>query len=357
MTPMTSTSTNILEEEWAVRDAVMRLRTWGGDRVYYLPTDSPPLIIGSSAGCAIQVNDPTRRASREHAQALFVKHQWIITNRDSKNGIYKDGERLDKFALTPGVELSVGGGVTLVAESLRLVELRKALSRMIGWSAERAEEIDLALRAIRIATRRRLTLALSGNDLVPLAEELHRLTLTAARPFVLINPRRRTTESTWNPMKCAASGRAALQRAAGGTVCALAKWLPRDWRELREDIRRPECQTQLIVCADSPAQAGALSAWTIEIPPLSMRQRELNRIVQEYAADAAEFLDLDEDWLKPADRAWIRDELHTLAEIQKGTLRLAAKQQAGSTSGGAVRLGLSHVSMLRWFRARNYVGI
>jgi hypothetical protein len=158
-------------------------------------------------------------------------------------------------------------------------------------------------------------------------------------------------------MKCAASGRAALQQAAGGTVCALAKWLPRDWRELREDIRRPECQTQLIVCADSPAQAGALSAWTIEIPPLSMRQRELNRIIQEYAADAAEFLDLDEDWLKPADRAWIRDELHTLAEIQKGTLRLAAKQQAGSTSGGAVRLGLSHVSMLRWFRARNYVGI
>jgi len=51
---MTSTSTNILQEEWAVRDAVMRLRMWGGDCVYYLPTDSPPLIIGSSAGCAIR---------------------------------------------------------------------------------------------------------------------------------------------------------------------------------------------------------------------------------------------------------------------------------------------------------------
>jgi hypothetical protein len=244
---------------------------------------------------------------------------------------------------------------------LLLIELRKALSRMIGWSAERAEEIDLAMRAIRDATRRRLTLALSGEDLVPLADELHRLTLTAERPFVLVNPRRRTTESRWNPrwkpMKCAASGRAALQQAAGGTVCVLAKWLPRDWRELKENIRRPECQTQLIVCADSPAQAAALSAWTIEIPPLKMRQRELDRIIDEYAADAAEFLDLDEDWLKPADRAWIRDELPTLPEIQQGTLRLAAKQQAGSMSGGAVRLGLSHVTMHRWFRARDYVGI
>jgi hypothetical protein len=353
---MTSTLTNILEEEWGVRDAVMRLRTWGGDRVYHLSPDSPPLMIGSSAGCAIQVQDPTRRASREHAQLLYAKHDWIVADR-SKNGIYKDGERLNRFVLTPGVELSVGGGVTLVAESLRLIELRKALSRMIGWSAERAEDIDLALRAIRIATRRRLTLALSGKDLVPLAEELHRLTLTAARPFVLINPRRRTTESTWNPMKCAASGRAALQQAAGGTVCALAKCLPRDWRELKEDIRRPECQTQLIVCADSASQAGAFSAWTIEIPPLSMRQRELDRIIDEYAADAAEFLDLDEDWLKPEDRAWIRAKLHTLAEIQQGTLRLAAKQQAGSMSGGAVRLGLSHVSMIKWFRTRNYVGI
>jgi hypothetical protein len=353
---MTSTQTNILWEDWTVRDAVTQLRTWGGDRVYDLSPGSPPLLIGSSADCAIQVQDPTRRASREHAQLRYAERDWIVSDR-SKNGTYMDGQRLPRFALIPGVELGVGGGVTLIAESPRVIQLRRTLSRMIGWSAERAVEVDLALRAIRNAARWRLVLALSGEDLVPLAEELHRWTAPAGRPFVLLNLRQHTTKSTRTPMKCADSGQEALgQAAGGGTICALAKWLPRDWRKLTQAINRPGRQTMLIVCAESAQQAATFSPWTIEIPPLSARQHELDQIIGEYAVDAAQFLGMDEDWLKTEDRNWIRDRLHTLGEIQKGTLRLAATQQAGSMSAGAVRLGISHTSMLRWFQARKFFG-
>ena len=351
---MGPTTTNILAEEWTIRDDVMRLRAWGTDRVYSLHADHHPgPVIGSAPGCAIQVHDRTRRTSRQHAQLQRVQGRWAVIDR-SKNGLYRDGVKLDKFILTPGVEIGLGGGVTLVAESSRLITLRSALARMLGWSAERAEAIDLALRAIRFAAQRRITLVLCGVDLVPLAEELHRLTLTTARPFVLCNPRRRTSESAWNPTRCAPSGRAALGEAAGGTVCLSTKHLPSDLRTLMHGLRQPECQTQLVVCTERVQDAELFNAAPIVIPPLVSRREEIDRIIEEYAVDAAGVLGLGDHWLNAAERAWIRGHLHTLAEIQKATVRLAAIRQAGSMSAGAAYLGISHVGMLKWLRTHNF---
>jgi hypothetical protein len=347
------TTTNLLQEEWAIRDDVIRLREWGTDRVYSLFADQPGPLIGSAPTCAIQIHDRTRRASRQHAQLQRVQGRWAVIDR-SKNGLYRDGAKLDKFVLTPGVEIGLGGGVTLVAESSRLIALRSALARMLGWSATAAEAIDLALRAIRFTAQRRLTLVLCGADLVPLAEDLHRLTLTAARPFVFCNPRRRTSESTWNPTKCMASGSAALEEATGGTICLSTKRLPSDLKSLMRGLRRPECQTQLVVCSERAEEAELFNAAPIVIPPLPARREEIERIIQEYAVDAAGPLDLGEHWLNAAERAWIRDNLRTLAEIQKATIRLAAIRQAGSMTAGAARLGISHVAMLKWLRTHNF---
>ena len=211
---MATTSTNIPEEEWAIHDDVIRLREWATHRTYSMYYDYANPLVGTAPGCQIRVPD-RRRVSRKHAQIQRVAGQWVVLNR-SKNGLYRDGAKLDMFVLTPGVELGLGGGVTLVAESARLIALRSALARMLGWSADAAEAVDLALRAIRFAAQRRTPLVLCGADPVLLAEELHRRTLTAARPFVLCNPRRNTTESTWNPTRCAPTGTAALAEAVGG---------------------------------------------------------------------------------------------------------------------------------------------
>lgn len=355
MPPMQpSTSTTPLPDEWAINDGVVRLRVWGKDRGYALFADQPDALIGASASCQIQIQDPTRRTSREHAQLLRASDRWVVINR-SKNGLYRDGAKADKFILTPGVEIGVGS-VTLIAESDRLIVLRSMLARMLGWSAASAGPVDLALRAIRLAAQRRSRLVLIGADVVPLAEELHRLTLGPARPFVFCNPRRQTSESTWNPMKCVPTGRAALEQAAGGTICLSARLPPSDLRIMMQGLRQPGCQIQLVVCTDRTDEAELFAAAPIVVPPLANRKEELDQIIQEYATDAAGPLELGEHWLTTEDYEWMRDHLFTLAEIQKATIRLAAIKKAGSMTAGARRLGISHVAMRKWLRTHKFPG-
>jgi hypothetical protein len=351
---MNPTTTNILQEEWSIRDDVIRLREWGTtDRVHWLNPDQPGPLIGSAPTCEIHVQDPTRRTSRKHAQLQRVQDRWIVSDR-SRNGLYRDGAKLDKFILTPGLEIGLGGGVTLVAESSDLMKLRGALARMLGWSAASAEPIDLALRMIRLAAQRCVSLVLCGKDLVPLAEELHRLTLGAARPFVYCNPRRRTNELTWNPTKCVSNGRAALEQAVGGTICLSSRRPPSDLKRLMRGLRQAGCRTQLVVCTERADEAELFNVAPIVIPPLAARKNELERIIQEYAVEVAGPLDLGEHWLNTAEKAWMRDNLGTLAEIQKATIRLAAIRQAGTMSAGAARLGISHVALGKWLRTHNF---
>ncbi|HWU89282.1 MAG TPA: FHA domain-containing protein [Kofleriaceae bacterium] len=357
MPSLPPTITSALTEEWAINDEVVRLREWGTDRVHPLFTDRPgPFTIGTASTCEVQIRDKTRRVSREHAHLQRIQGRWTVLDR-SKHGLYRDGAKLDKLVLVPGVEIGLGGGVTLVAESARSIALRNFLSRILGWSTACAEAVDLALRATRLAARRRAILVLCGHDLVPLAEELHRLTLTSARPFVLCNPRRRTSETAGNPTRCASSGLAALEEAAAGTVCLWAKLLPSDLRDLLAALRRPGCQTQLVVCSESTRDAELFHAIPVVIPPVASRRDEIDRIVEEYAVESAASLGMGELRLDPTERAWIRRHLHTLPDIQKATLRLAAIRQAGSISAGALRLGISHVAMLKWLRSHAYPGL
>src|SRR5689334_19000769 len=105
---MNHTTTNIFQEEWAIKDDVIRLREWGTDRAYSLHADHPGPLIGSAPSCTIQVHDETRRTSRQHAQLQRVQDRWAVIDR-SKNGLHRDGARLDKFVLTPGMEIGLGG--------------------------------------------------------------------------------------------------------------------------------------------------------------------------------------------------------------------------------------------------------
>jgi hypothetical protein len=354
MTTLSPTLSNPSKEEWAINDSVIRLRTWGKDLAYPLHADQSSSLIGTDVHCAIQIQDPTHLTSREHAQLQRVQGQWVALNHNSKNGLYRDGARQEKFVLTPGMEIGLGGGATLIAESDRLMALRSVLARMLGWGVASADRVDLALRAIRLAAQRRANLVLVGEDVVPLAEELHRLTLGTARPFVFCNPRRRTSELPWNPMQCASSGRAALERAACGTICISMRCPPSDLQAMMRELQQPGCQTQLIVCTDRTYEAERFHAAPIVIPSLVTRKHEIERIIREYATDAAGPLELGEHWLTPAERAWIRANLRTLAGIQKVTLRLAAIKQAGSISAGARRLGISHVAMAKWIQNQDF---
>src|SRR5678816_709513 len=145
--------------EWLIDDAVIGLRMWGSKIVHPLPPAGGTLTIGAADGCWLQLKDPKGCVSRLHAKLVYEDGRWSLVDHWSKNGISQDGARRISFPLTPGVEIGIGS-VTLIAESRLLGALRELLARLIGWADERAADVDLALRSVRLASTRRESLLL-----------------------------------------------------------------------------------------------------------------------------------------------------------------------------------------------------
>ena len=137
-------------------------------------------------------------------------------------------------------------------------------------------------------------------------------------------------------------------------MCLTTRHLPSDLDYLMKAIRQPECQTQLVVCSERADEAGMFNVAPIVVPPLASRQDEIDRLIEEYARDAAGPLELGQHWLSPPERTWIKANMHTLPLIQKATIRLAAIRQARSITRGATRLGISHVALLKWLRTHHF---
>ncbi|HWO20493.1 MAG TPA: FHA domain-containing protein [Kofleriaceae bacterium] len=352
---MISTTTDSLAKDWAIDDEVLQLRVWGTDLVYPLPvSDHRRLRVGVSPACEIQIHDPSSLTSREHAYLERVDRRWTIVDQ-SKNGLYLDDQQCERFLLTPGREIGLARYVTLVAESARTLALREALARMIGWSAARADAIDQALRMLRMAATGRAIFVLCGEpSLVPLAEELHRLTRTERRPFVLCDPRRRTgSEDTASFTKCATDGLTAVAMARDGTVCIDDQRRPRDLTAMLEELHRPGHTAQLMVLARNPRKADVYTPAPVVIPQLHSRRDELDRLVSEYEAEAVQRLGITTLELTPAQRSWIRERSsETLPDIQTAALRLVAIRHAGSLAGAAELLRISHTSLSRWLERR-----
>jgi hypothetical protein len=349
--------TNNVSAEWAINDEVVRVREWGTDRSYSLfADDRSSRTIGTAPGSWIRIRDSKRRVSRQHAHLERVRGRWCIFDDNSTNGVFVDGTRRDQSALVPCLEIGLGGGATLIAESPRSIALRQGLARMLGWAPEQAEAVDLALRGARLAATRRSFLVLCGDqELVPLAAELHRLTLTNERPFVLCNPLRRTAETPETPYRCVTTGLAALAEAPDGTVCLYHRHLPPDLLQLMRDLRIPECLTQLAICAPNERDALIFNPAPIVVPSLSTRSTEIDRLIETYTDDAANELELRRFRLSVGAHAWIRGRsAETLADIQRATLRLAAVHKAGTMTAAAPLLKLSHTGMIKWFRLREY---
>lgn len=354
---MISTTTDCLSKDWALNDEVTRLRLRATETVYPLPAgERPSVVVGTGPTCAIRIVDPSNLTSREHAYLERMDGRWMIMDR-SKNGLYLDDQQREAFLLAPGSEIGLGRYVTLIAESPRTIALRAALARMIGWSAARAEDIDRALRMLRLAATSRAVFALCGEpSLIPLAEELHRLALTEHRPFVLCDPRRRTAaEDTESFTRCVMDGLTAVAQARDGTVCIDDQRRPRDLAAMLDELHRPGCTAQLMVLARSLRKADVYTPAPVEIPPLRTRRDELDRLILEYEALAVQRLGIAPLELTPAQRSWVHERAsETLPEIQNATLRLLAIRHAGSLMGAAAMLRMSHVALGRWLERRRF---
>jgi hypothetical protein len=345
-----ATKTDLGMDSWMIDDELIRLREWGSDRTYPLPAEGE-VTIGSSNVCTLQLNDPSGRMSRQHAQLVREGTRWLARDLESKNGMRLDGVRRPKVMLEPGSELGLGG-ITLIAESPRLIALRGFLARLLGWDDDHSETVDLAVRSMRLAATQRAALALCGDgDLVPIARGLHRYSLGDDRPFVLCDPRRRATSES-AALENYTSGMHALQAAAGGTMCVWLKRLPRDFAELTAALHDPGTRVQLIACGLRPSDRKELVSAPIEIPSLSTRADEIDRIIDEYAGDAARSL-RSSTMFTELDRDWVRMHSATsLPEIEKGTLRVVALREAGNVARAAALLGMAHASLGEWIGRR-----
>jgi len=339
---------------------VIHLREWATTTVHPLPEDATgPVTLGTAETCAIRVRDPSRQPGQVYAWLTRSFGRWALMDARSERGISINGARCLYAELRPGVEISLGGAVTLIAESPRLILLREALERLLGWSPARRARVDEALRQLRDHDLQWRALTLCGGpaerDLIPIAQELHRLTLTAARPFVVYDPRRRVTRfedvaPTFSDLE------AAVREAKDGTLClehrkvssrdVLAIYLARSSRG---------CQTHIVHCGAAPA-APRLPTPRIVIPPLSARKTEIDRLIREYVREATTLLSGAEHVrLSPADRAWLRTSASaTLPELRTATLRLVAVRAAEDVQAASTLLGISHVALRRWLNDRGF---
>ena len=336
---------------WRIADPVLRLRGWGTTLTRLLPVSPPSeaLIVGTNATCWLQLLDPL--VSKEHAKLSQVDGRWLISDMQSKNGLWQDGVRRVSFALEPGVEIGMGD-LTLIPESAQLMALREILARLIGWNAARANEVDLALRVLRTTATRRESLLLCGEgDLISIARLLHRHALGSDRPFVVCDPRRRRADPNVRAAANYDSGLAALEAATGGTLCVWKDRQPSDFAAVVAAIREPTSRAQLIVCTHALDHGEPLIAQPIVLPPLVERTSELDQIIDAYGADAVALLG---GVFTASDRAWIRkEECASLAQIDKAARRLVAYRASNrSITRAAKMLDMSHGAYSEWIARR-----
>jgi hypothetical protein len=353
MAEIATRTTNVDElgpNGWSVRDEVTQLREWGTHVAYPLPPRHVESAIGASRDCWLRLWDPAGSVSRAHAVITCGAGGWMISDLGSKNGVFLDGSRVPRLAVTAGAEIRIGS-VTLVAESPKLIALRALLERLLGWADERREVVDQALFSLRVAATHREPLLICGEgNLVPIAKSLHQRALEG-RPFVVARPRTRH-----------AKGMDALAEAAGGTLCVWRREQPDDFDEVAAAVLGPYSRALLMVCAHAPPKGNDVasrivtSVRSIILPPMSDRAPELRRIIDAYAADAV--AELGGGWLGPADWEWIeRNAAGSLQLIGMATRRIIALHLCDeSVTRAAKLLGIAHASLSDWLARRSLPG-
>lgn len=324
---------------WAIDDPVIRFRVLGTEHVLDLPT-ADRCVIGSSPQCSLRLEDPTGRLSRRHAAALRHRGAWQMVDLDSTNGLRINNKRRRSIQLTPGDEVELGG-VTLIAESQRSIELHALLQRWLGWSTSRLVDVDRALREVRAMANLRTALVLRGaGDLVGIARRLHQVTL-GDRPFVPFASIERHDQG--------------LERARNGTLCIDEHESMCRLRDALATSDQADMRVRLVATLSSTKPVAELAAMLsriamLSIPTLTERPDDIPRLLEAYGLEAADALGTAWLGLWRGDTQRMLDSgVTTFDQLETYALRLVAIRNWGVTEG-AKRLGVTHGALSRWAR-------
>jgi FHA domain-containing protein len=140
------------------------------DAVFPALQNSSGLAVARPDRLGLQ-RDPSGRVSRRHAVAFREDNTWILQDLWSTNGLRVNGAGRCSFQIAPGDEIELGG-ITLIAESRRSMELHDLLRRWLGWSTSRLGEVDRALGDVRDMANLRAVLLLRQRRATPVSPAL-----------------------------------------------------------------------------------------------------------------------------------------------------------------------------------------
>lgn len=132
--------------------------------VFPLPVRPPlwlernKLVLGRDQECDAVL--PSHRVSRRHAQLSRSGPLWLLSDLDSKNGVYLNGERAKKAALTPGDVIRIGDHVAVFVEAPPEADLGFGPIAAGIWGGRAHREA--AARA-RVAARSTVSIVLVGE--------------------------------------------------------------------------------------------------------------------------------------------------------------------------------------------------
>jgi hypothetical protein len=352
MTIIMPTRRNVSRDgQSSLRGDILHLREWGSERRHSLSATAMRGSLGSHEDCAVRVSDPD--VFPLHARLSREPRQWMLRALGDAAGVWCDGTRITLCSLEPGMEIRVGQ-TRLIAEDRGWVALRAFCARLLGWASDRRAAVDQALCSIRMCLTHRAPLLLQGDsDMVPIAHALHRRVLGQDRPFIVCDPRRGNQRASARSPANRKGGLDAFRAARGGSLCVRPTRLPHDFSAIMLRLRRTD-EVQYVVCTavDDDANPLLVLPAPIQVPPLASRAGDLDRIVDEYAADAIAELHARAACFTRTDRQWILEHAVSLAEIEKATMRVVALRMSRNLSEAAARLGLAPVSLWRWILRR-----
>lgn len=225
------------------------------------------------------------------------------------------------------------------------------LERLLGWEPERRATVTAAADSVELARQRRSHLALIGSgDLVPIAFAIHWRTMGTAK-FVVVDPRRREDPCTKRlATKSLPTLSQAIDAARGGTVCIRSVRKPADWGVARSRLAADD--VRLTVCYPVSKLSDIELSRPAPVVVPSIAGRDIDRLVDEYEADARTDLGSPSMTLTSPQRAWIAVNCQDHHAIDVAVRRFLAISSCKGVSASAHRLGMAPISLLRWMRRR-----
>jgi transcriptional regulator with GAF, ATPase, and Fis domain len=344
------------------RDAVVALRVHGSGSEIELPLDRNRMTLGASLGCDIVIDDPYVSAS--HCQLERREpERLLVRDRQSKNGCFINGNRIEIAELRTGAILTLGE-VSLLALGQRARARPSAREALVGHAPVFRVALDRALIAAGSGCNV-LLVGETGTGKELFARAIHEASSRALGPFVAVNcggiPAELVESELFGHEKGSFTGATSerdgvFAQADGGTLfldelgelpaaqqphllrALETRFIRRvgGTRERPVDIRLVAATNRLdLDRASSPLRADVfhrVATLVIELPPLRARREDIPLLIDSFLAElevefgprviAPEVVAalVEHDW--PGNVRELRHAVHRAAVLSSHQLRL-----------------------------------